>query len=73
MAKKAKFNPKTLERAKQRANQVNMMQRSSEEMGKFDNTSATSVSLPNFLICSFKIADISDAWMFIILPLSNYF
>ena len=45
MAKKAKFNPKTLERAKQRANQVNMMQRSSEEMGKFDNTSATSVSM----------------------------
>lgn len=45
MVKKAKLNPKALEKAKERANQVNMMQRSSEEMGKFDNTSATSVPM----------------------------
>ena len=43
--KKAKVNPTTLERAKARAAQVNMMQRSSDEMGKFDNASATSVSM----------------------------
>ena len=42
---KAKVNPTTLERAKARAAQVNMMQRSSDEMGKFDNASATSVSM----------------------------
>ena len=29
--------------AKKRASQVNMMQRSEDEMGKFDNASATSV------------------------------
>ena len=45
MVKKAKLNPKALEKAKERASQVNMMQRSSEEMGKFDNTSATSVPM----------------------------
>ena len=31
--------------AKKRASQVNMMQRSEDEMGKFDNASATSVSM----------------------------
>jgi hypothetical protein len=31
--------------AKKRASQVNMMQRSQDEMGKFDNASATSVSM----------------------------
>ena len=45
MVKKAKLNPKALEKAKERASQVNMMQRSSKEMGKFDNTSATSVPM----------------------------
>jgi len=32
-------------RAKERAAQVNMMQRSFDEMGKFDNASATSVNM----------------------------
>ena len=32
-------------KAKKRAAQVNMMQRSTDEMGKFDNTSATSISM----------------------------
>ena len=32
-------------KAKERAFQVNMMQRSFDEMGKFDNASATSVSM----------------------------
>ena len=32
-------------KAKKRAAQVNMMQRSTDEMGKFDNTSATSISI----------------------------
>ena len=36
---------KVPEKAKKRAAQVNMMQRSSDEMGKFDNTSATSVPM----------------------------
>ena len=36
---------KVPEKAKRRAAQVNMMQRSSDEMGKFDNASATSVNM----------------------------
>ena len=36
---------KVPQRAKKRAAQVNMMQRSSDEMGKFDNASATSVNM----------------------------
>ena len=36
---------KVPERAKKRAAQVNMMQRSTDEMGKFDNASATSVNM----------------------------
>lgn len=45
MPKQTKITTKVPEKAKKRAAQVNMMQRSSDEMGKFDNTSATSVSM----------------------------
>ena len=45
MAKQTKMRTKVPEKAKKRAAQVNMMQRSSDEMGKFDNTSATSVPM----------------------------
>ena len=45
MAKQSKSLNKVPEKAKRRAAQVNMMQRSSDEMGKFDNASATSVNM----------------------------
>ncbi len=45
MAKQNQTLGKVPERAKKRAAQVNMMQRSVEEMGKFDNASATSVNM----------------------------
>ena len=45
MKKNPVNNIKVPARAKKRAAQVNMMQRSSDEMGKFDNTSATSISM----------------------------
>ena len=45
MPKQTKIRTKVPEKAKKRAAQVNMMQRSSDEMGKFDNTSATSVPM----------------------------
>ncbi|MDC1004614.1 MotA/TolQ/ExbB proton channel family protein [Opitutales bacterium] len=45
MRKKLVNNIKVPAKAKKRAAQVNMMQRSSDEMGKFDNTSATSISM----------------------------
>ena len=45
MATQKKSFGKVPERAKKRAAQVNMMQRSTDEMGKFDNASATSVNM----------------------------
>lgn len=45
MLKKSQKIQKVPMQAKKRAAQVNMMQRSTDEMGKFDNASATSVSM----------------------------
>lgn len=44
-----------MQRAKARAAQVNRMQRSSDEMGKFDNVSATSVSMGIAALVGFGI------------------
>ena len=45
MHKSSKNITKVPAQAKRRATQVNMMQRSEDEMGKFDNASATSISM----------------------------
>ncbi len=45
MSASTKVKPKIPAKAKARAAQVNRLQRSSDEMGKFDNTSATSVPM----------------------------
>ena len=45
MAKSNQPLKKVPAKAKERAFQVNMMQRSFDEMGKFDNASATSVNM----------------------------
>ena len=45
MQKTSTIITKVPAKAKKRAAQVNMMQRSTDEMGKFDNTSATSISM----------------------------
>ena len=45
MSASTKVKPKIPAKAKARAAQVNRLQRSSDEMGKFDNASATSVPM----------------------------